>query len=790
MDDLNYRINELSDKLENLISEQKRFINEIRLVKEELKQLQQASKVNDATFELNKSIDEDVKDNSILSEVSLSKPINDIKTVNTPVVEHVLSEVDSINVASKSNIKSKSNLERFIGENLISKIGILITIFGVAIGVKYAIDNDLISPLTRIIFGYFVGIGLFGFAIKLKTKYQNYSAVLLSGSMAIMYLVTFLAYSLYNFFPQIVAFLLMLIFTIFTVIAALNYNKQIIALIGLVGAYAVPFLLSEGNGQVVILFTYMAIINIGILVITFNKLWKLLYYTSFVITWIIFISWYGTNDSSTNNLNIASIFALLFFATFYAIFLAYKLIRSEKLNISDAILLLTNSFVFYGIGYNILTHKINGDEFLGLFTVFNAIIHFIFCVILYKKKLASTNLFYVLISLVILFITLAFPVQLNGYWVTLFWLIEGVLLFWFGRSKQIPVFEKISYALIVLVFFSLLEDWQNIVSYYPEQSYTKVLVLLNLNFLNSILFLVGYGIIYYLSTKLPSAIQNNNTFLNLFKIYIVSIFIIVLYLTFKREIDIYWTQLYLDSAISISNVDYFDTIYNTNLLDFKAIWIINYTLFFTSVLAIINIYKFKIRVFGIIDLILMLLSVAVFMLKGLYILSDLRENYLAQNVDNYFPAGISFIYIRYLSIAFLSLSVYAFYKYFKSDFMLIKSRLPFDFLFYSLLLWTLSSELINWMDIAHSTESYKLGLSILWGVFSLFLISFGIIKQKKYLRIWAIVLFGITLLKLFFYDMAYLNPFAKVIVLISLGVLLLIISFLYNKYKHLITNEN
>tara|TARA_R110002020_G_scaffold466285_2_gene688741 strand:+ start:11189 stop:11689 length:501 start_codon:yes stop_codon:yes gene_type:complete len=61
--------------------------------------------------------------------------------------------------------KVKSDLEKFIGENLINKIGIIITVMGVAIGAKYSIENDLISPLTRIILGYLTGLGLLGFGM-------------------------------------------------------------------------------------------------------------------------------------------------------------------------------------------------------------------------------------------------------------------------------------------------------------------------------------------------------------------------------------------------------------------------------------------------------------------------------------------------------------------------------------------------------------------------------------------------------------------------------------------------
>jgi uncharacterized membrane protein len=90
------------------------------------------------------------------------------------------------------------------------------------------------------------------------------------------------------------------------------------------------------------------------------------------------------------------------------------------------------------------------------------------------------------------------------------------------------------------------------------------------------------------------------------------------------------------------------------------------------------------------------------------------------------------------------------------------------------------------MDIFKSEQSYKLGLSILWGLYALYLIAYGIWKKKKHLRIGAIVLFAITLLKLFFYDISSLDTISKTIVLVSLGALLLIISFLYNKYKKLI----
>ena len=102
----------------------------------------------------------------------------------------------------------------------------------------------------------------------------------------------------------------------------------------------------------------------------------------------------------------------------------------------------------------------------------------------------------------------------------------------------------------------------------------------------------------------------------------------------------------------------------------------------------------------------------------------------------------------------------------------------------------LSSELLNWMDIFGQKDSYKLGLSIFWGVYSLILVSLGIYFGRKHLRISAIVIFGITLVKLFIYDIEDLGTLSKTAVFVSLGVLMLLVSFLYHKYKGLIAESD
>ena len=393
MADQKDRIDELNEKLNLLLGKQKSFAQEIQLLHQEIQHLIKSG------FEIT-SIPEKIEEPT----VAIKPAVNVIETKNIAIEEvqkEIISEqVISPNpvkkqIATKSLIpKEKSNLEKFIGENLINKIGIAILVLGVAIGAKYSIENNLISPLTRIILGYLVGLGLIGFGIKLKAKYENYSAVLVSGALAILYFITFASYSFYGLFTQLMAFGLMLIFTAFGVVAALNYNKQIIAHIGLVGAYAVPFLLSNNSGNTLFLFSYMAIVNLGILIIAFKRYWKPLYYSSFIFTWLIFTGWIAFSYNSEQHFQLALTFASVFFALFYGIFLAYKLKTKEDFKKSDVVLLLLNSFIFYGFGYGLLSPHEIGSQLLGVFTLGNAAIHFGVSAILFKKKLADKNLFY------------------------------------------------------------------------------------------------------------------------------------------------------------------------------------------------------------------------------------------------------------------------------------------------------------------------------------------------------------------------------------------------------------
>jgi hypothetical protein len=787
------RISELLAKLEALLKRQDGLSREINAFRAEIYRLNSTRTQNQPEEKepIKKIHPENTAD---IGDKKATPPASMIQQAETVGTYSTYSPGKSIKTAAV-----KSDFEKFVGENLISKIGIVITIIGVAIGTKYTIEHDLISPLTRIILGYLMGLGLLGFGIKLKKKYETYSSVLVSGAMSILYFITYFAYSYYDLMPQLLAFVLMAIFTVFTVVAAINYDKQVIAHIGLVGAYAVPFLLSDGSGRVVVLFSYMAIINIGILLIAFRKNWRPLYFSAFILTWLIYFVWYMDDYNTLLHFGSALIFLSIFFTIFYSIFLNYKIAQNEKFSTGDVVLLLANSFIFYGIGYSILNSHHNGEQLLGLFTLCNAVIHFVVSVIIYKKKLVDKNLFFLVAGLVLVFLTIAIPVQLDGHWVTLSWVFEATLLFYIGRTKNAWIYEKLSYPLLFIAFFSLVQDWLgNYDNYSPGLPGSRISPIININFLTSVLFVTSLIIMNYLhkTREQPASMISKKLLHPIISFSIPAILIIVLYFSFWLEIFTYWSQLYTDSYIELKKAgqqlpdQYY---WNYDLLRLQTVWLINYSLLFLSILSLANIKKFKIRNLAEINLGLNAIAMIVFLTLGLQELGALRESYLNQTLSSYYNRSGLNIGIRYISYGFAALMLISTYRYLKAGFINQPSRvlkIVFDLLLHVSILCVVSSEMITWMNAAKFSQSHKLGLSILWGIYALTLIAVGIRKNQRHLRIGAIGLFALTLIKLFFYDISHLDTIAKTVVFVSLGILLLIISFLYNKYKHLISEKN
>ena len=678
--------------------------------------------------------------------------------------------------------KQPTNWERFIGENLFGKIGIVIIIIGVFIGVKYSIQHNLISPAMRLVLGYLMGIGLFVTGAMLKKKYESFSAILVSGAMTIFYFVTFIAYAVFGYFPQSLAFVLMFLFTAFTVLASLSYNQVVIAIIGLVGGYAVPFLLSNNSGQVEILFAYTAIINIGVLILSFYKQWRSLYISALFLTWLLLFSTWASAYQYDDFVPYF-VFNLVTFLTFYVAFIAQKIHRVQELEVVDVLLFLFSSLSFYAMGVWLISdYYPNNRTFVAMFTLLNAVFHFLVGYYFHLKKTPSQALKYLVLVLALSFATLVIPIQFKGTWITIFWIAEAALLFGFGRTKKMPVYERISYAVVILATFSLLIDWgKGSYSIFDmEDASAYIMPFANSLFITGLLYSVAVGAMAYINDKYKETGTLNKVLSFLFNIFSV----LILYCTFYREISVFCDMRALHQDPEIYN--HYEAYQDLNT--FKGVWHIIYSVLFISAYSFLNVKYLKKKLLAELQIGLNFLLLTIFMTLGLYYFSELRERYMEEAQEGG-QLSLWFLNVRYvglLSLVVLGNSIYALSKFleFKTG-----ARRVLEMLLHLVILWVASSELLHWTDIYESVANYKLGLTILWGGYAILLVVLGIFKRKKYQRISGIILVGFTLLKLFFYDTTHLDTLHKTIVFVLLGVLLLIASFLYNKYTKEIEGE-
>ena len=671
-----------------------------------------------------------------------------------------------------SKLIKKEDWERFIGGNLFNKIGIAIILIGVFIGVKYSIDHDLISPTMRIILGYLTGAALFGVGYYLKPKYEKFSAVLVSGAMAIFYFLTYVAYDFYQMFPTGVAFALMFFVTVATIWFALSYNQQIIALIGMVGGYAVPFLLSNGGGHVWVLLCYVAFINVGILIISFYKQWRWLYHSAFVFTWALYLTLHVFKYKDNQGLYFS--FLLVYYLIFHFAFIVRKLWAKDTFTIGDILILLSNTLLFYSLGLSFTFENVFAQtrDYLTVFTLANALFHFL--VYYYtRSRGASKELKYLSLILAISFGTLTIPIYFEGVWITLFWAMEAGGLFWVGRTKKIRMYEMLSYIVLPLATFSLWTNWiemQEHVASIPE----KVTAFLNTTFLNSLLYVGIVAGISYINSRYREKVSETFD-------YVINVLLfVVLYATFYIEIYNYWAirinQYVVEADTEMKAYD--------SLQYFKQMWLIVYTVAYFALFTWIDtryICKEKI-LFN--NLVFNLVIGMIMLTQGLYLLSELRGLYLS------YTPGMMYVIIRYIALLAFALLLWQTYKLLDAEAINFKNNKVRDLVLYGVVLWVVSSEWLHWTELLGATANYKLGLSILWVSYGVFMLVKGIHQSKSYMRIASISVILFTLVKLFFYDIAHLSTISRVVVLVILGVLLMIASFLYVKYDKKIRNND
>lgn len=225
------------------------------------------------------------------------------------------------------------NWEQFMGVKLFAWLGGLALFLAAAYFVKYSFEHELIPPEVRVALGFLLGLGLLVGGVLMKQRqYAVTSQTLCATGVVILYAVTFACRGVYHFsfFGPLPTFLLMALITCTAFLLAVKLEALVVAVLGMLGGFLTPVLLSTGEDNPVGLFAYIALLDAGLVAVALARPWHFLVVLAAVGTGVMELGW------SENFFTVQKVLtALTVFLGFDALFLGGSEVARRRLR-SDA----------------------------------------------------------------------------------------------------------------------------------------------------------------------------------------------------------------------------------------------------------------------------------------------------------------------------------------------------------------------------------------------------------------------------------------------------------------------
>ncbi|MDQ3996201.1 MAG: DUF2339 domain-containing protein, partial [Gemmatimonadota bacterium] len=169
--------------------------------------------------------------------------------------------------------------------------GVALALAGVFF-LRYSIDHGWLQPAVRMSIGIIVGIALLvGSEVPAARRYGITVNALTAAGVAILFSTFFAAYALWHLIPATATFALLLLVAAAAVLLSIRRASIFIALLGLLGGFATPALVSTGQNNPIGLFGYLMLLNAGLAWVAYRKRWPLLTALSLVFTTIYQWGW-------------------------------------------------------------------------------------------------------------------------------------------------------------------------------------------------------------------------------------------------------------------------------------------------------------------------------------------------------------------------------------------------------------------------------------------------------------------------------------------------------------------
>lgn len=645
-------------------------------------------------------------------------------------------------------------------ENLLSKIGIVTLVLGIAFFVKYAIDKDWINEVGRVAIGVLTGGVLIGIAHKLRKKYDIFSALMVGGGVSVLYITITLAFREYHLFDQTLAFVILIAITIFSVILSLVYDRKELALFSLLGGYASPLMISTGDGNYVVLFSFLFILNSGMLIISMRKKWGIIGIVSFVCTLLFY--WVWIMNSFKDQYSGALTFGILFFVQFYLLALFDHFLSGRKISPFQVGVILANNLSLFASSIYIFNET--EMKIQGLITISMALVNAIVMIALFRNAKVDKRLIYLIIAIVLSFVSLAIPVQLNGHVITMFWAAEIVILLWLWNKSGIKVFH-VGFLLISAL---------TLVSYAMDACYIYFGLNESLPIVFNRMFITGLVVIAAFVISRFLLRQTNDSRIGIVDLKklrrgLTSVILIVSYVVPFLEIFYQFESSLIEGMHT-----------------FTMMILAVYTTIYIAVLSLI--YRKGIQGRSLVFLFIFILLYLAFALPAMI---ELRKYvfYTGQHTSLFLlhylslPALAYIFYVLAVGISKLSKQAYALLGWLLVICAVLILSIELDHTIVQL--WSTPD---NYSDLLYDVHTF--GYPILWGVLAMILMIWGLKAKEALLRQISLGFFAFIILKFYISDIWLMSQTGRIISFVILGIILLLVSFLIQKIKVLIKDDD
>ena len=326
----------------------------------------------------------------------------------------------------------------FAQVHLMVQVGVIVLFFGVGFLVKYAADQGWFPLELRLASAALLGVALAAVGWRVRGQQRAYALALIGGGIGIVYLTTFGAYFFYGLLPATVAFTIFVLLALAYALMAIWNDAPILAFLAIVGAFLAPWLTTDGEGSHIVLFSYYAVVNAGVLAIAWYKAWPGLNLVSFCFTLLAGVGWaYGAYQPAyfvSTELFLALFFGFyLLIALWEALRTGQKAIAHQQTELAGATVLLLFA---NGLASFVLQSVLVSDR--GQWLAYSAFgLAALYTLVgLFSHRRQAADLFTQIVFFFGgFFLLIGIPLRFDPQLTAAFWAVQGVGQIWLGARR-------------------------------------------------------------------------------------------------------------------------------------------------------------------------------------------------------------------------------------------------------------------------------------------------------------------------------------------------------------------